>query len=220
LSTKRVRLLVQGRVQGIGFRPAVFKSAVQYKLGGVTYNCPEGLAVEVEGSSLLVDDFVKNFAYVVPSQARVFRIIREDIKPLKQTSFRILETNQQGKFRSIIPPDLATCPDCLRELFDQSDRRYRYPFINCTHCGPRFTIINDLPYDRDKTTMKAFKMCPACKKEYDDPSNRRFHAQPNACPECGPQLFLTDNKGKRIKAKDHVQRAVELLKQGSWLLRE
>ncbi|GAI21450.1 unnamed protein product, partial [marine sediment metagenome] len=128
--------------------------------------------------------------------------------------FEILHSQAQTGAYQLISADIATCADCLRELFDPNDRRYRYPFINCTNCGPRFTIIADVPYDRPLTTMRAFRMCPRCQREYDDPLDRRFHAQPNACPECGPSLTLLDREGRQVACGDALERSAALLRQG------
>jgi hydrogenase maturation protein HypF len=190
----RRHILVKGVVQGVGFRPFIYQLANQYKLAGWVLNSSEGVVIEAEGNLNKVEAFIQDIKLKAPPLAKIESIKAEDIVPDGSTKFEIRHSlSEAGKF-ILVSPDIATCDDCLRELFDPRDRRYRYPFINCTNCGPRFTIIEDIPYDRPKTTMKKFKMCPDCQREYDDPANRRFHAQPNACPVCGPSLELRANK--------------------------
>ncbi len=186
----RARLVVSGIVQGVGFRPFVHRLAHSLGLKGWVLNSTEGVVIEVEGKADLVDRFVQALRPEAPPRAQVDRIDRASLPPIGYSSFAI-EASQaaEGRF-ALISPDICICDDCLREMRDPTDRRFRYPFINCTNCGPRFTIVADIPYDRPKTTMGCFPMCPDCEGEYHDPSNRRFHAQPNACPECGPRLWL------------------------------
>jgi hydrogenase maturation protein HypF len=162
----------------------------------------------------LIDEFIKLIPEKAPPLALVERILTEDTQVKGYSEF-FIEKSKGGEEKFVlISPDVSTCDDCLRELFDPSDRRYRYPFINCTNCGPRFTIIVDVPYDRPKTTMAVFKMCQECEREYHDPSNRRFHAQPNACPVCGPSLKLFDNNLKEICCDDPIKEVAEILKDG------
>ncbi len=188
----RSRLVVGGIVQGVGFRPFIHRLAHAMGLNGWVLNSTEGVVIEVEGKSDVVDRFVRAIPEQAPPAARVERINRAPLPPIGYTSFAI-EPSQEvdGRF-ALVSPDLCVCEDCLREMRDPSDRRYRYPFINCTNCGPRFTIVADVPYDRSKTTMGCFPMCPDCEREYHDPANRRFHAQPNACPVCGPRVWLVE----------------------------
>jgi hydrogenase maturation protein HypF len=185
---ERRRILVQGIVQGVGFRPFVYGQALRYGLGGFVLNDSAGVTIEVEGERAALIAFERALREQAPPLARVDSLIAEALPPRGETAFVIAHSRPGAERHALIAPDAATCDDCLRELFDPSDRRYRYPFINCTNCGPRFTIVQDVPYDRDKTTMRIFPMCPACHAEYDDPLDRRFHAQPNACPDCGPML--------------------------------
>ncbi|MBE3558821.1 MAG: carbamoyltransferase HypF [Ktedonobacteraceae bacterium] len=193
---QRQRILIQGIVQGVGFRPFVYGQAVRWQLAGFVLNNTHGVIIEVEGLSEALAGFQRALRTEAPPLARIDSIVTEQIVPRYETSFVIAHSQAGAERQALISPDTATCNDCLRELFDAADRRYRYPFINCTNCGPRFTIIKDVPYDRDKTTMRVFPMCPRCQAEYDDPLNRRFHAQPNACPVCGPQVFLLDQSSQ------------------------
>ena len=191
----RVRATITGRVQGVGFRPAVYRFATQFGLGGFVCNDRQGVTVEVEGDEAQVGAFFHQLTQRPPSHAVIAKI-ENHVLPLKgYRNFAVVESVAQGETSVHIPPDLATCDDCLRELLDPQDRRFEYPFINCTNCGPRFTIIRDLPYDRDKTSMADFKMCEPCDHEYHDTDDRRFHAQPDACAQCGPQLTFKMSDG-------------------------
>ncbi|MFN8059888.1 MAG: carbamoyltransferase HypF [Vicinamibacterales bacterium] len=187
--TDRKRFIVQGVVQGVGFRPFVSGLAVRLGLGGFVRNSNAGVVIEVEGASGAIDAFARALVTEAPPLAAVETVTDEGIPTAGDTTFRIDLSRAQPGERTSIPPDVATCDACLRELGDPTDRRFRYPFLNCTHCGPRFTIIEDLPYDRAMTTMRAFAMCDACRHEYEDPGDRRFHAEPTACPACGPRLW-------------------------------
>jgi len=189
---ERRRIIIQGIVQGVGFRPFVYGQALHRNLVGFVLNDSAGVTIEVEGSPDALDGFQRALREKAPPLARIDSLIIEPVEPCYETAFIIAHSQAGSERHALISPDTATCDDCLRELFDPADRRYHYPFINCTNCGPRFTIVKDVPYDRDKTTMRIFPMCPACQAEYEDPLNRRFHAQPNACPTCGPQThFIT-----------------------------
>ena len=188
----RRRIIVQGIVQGVGFRPFVYGQALNRGLCGFVLNDSQGVTIEVEGTSEALDGFQRALSQQAPPLARIDSVATEAIPPRHENAFIITHSQKGAERQALISPDTATCDDCLRELFDHTDRRYRYPFINCTNCGPRFTIVQDVPYDREKTTMQVFPMCPACRAEYDNPLNRRFHAQPNACPTCGPQVRLIE----------------------------
>ncbi|MGE5273052.1 MAG: carbamoyltransferase HypF [Verrucomicrobiota bacterium] len=183
----RRRYRARGVVQGVGFRPFVYRLARSHGLGGYVLNDGDGVVIEVEGAEL--DAFADELVSRAPSLASVTSVTAEPVAPLGETDFRIVESVASGH-TALIPPDVATCDECLRELFDPADRRYRYPFINCTQCGPRFTIVRAVPYDRPNTTMAGFPLCPECRREYEDPLDRRFHAEPIACPVCGPQLTM------------------------------
>ena len=184
----RRRLRVSGIVQGVGFRPFVYGLATSAHLGGFVGNDTDGVFIEVEGDDDDVTGFVSDLERCAPSAARIRQIEAEDISPAGTTSFRIVASHHAATGTALVSPDLRTCDQCLAELHDPDDRRHNYPFINCTNCGPRFTIIERTPYDRPETTMRPFPMCAPCQAEYDDPTNRRFHAQPNACPVCGPRV--------------------------------
>ncbi|MFF1874945.1 carbamoyltransferase HypF [Kitasatospora herbaricolor] len=188
---ERRRVAVRGVVQGVGFRPFVHKLATELGLHGQVTNTGEGVTAEVEGHPDLVADFCRRLASDAPVLAAVESVSHQELPVTGGRGFTILASGPGGPRRTLIPPDVATCADCLAELADPADRRYRHPFITCTNCGPRFTIVTALPYDRANTTMAGFPMCPDCAREYGDPADRRFHAQPVACHACGPVLTLT-----------------------------
>ncbi len=213
-TTQRQRILVQGIVQGVGFRPFIYGLALRLDLAGFVLNDSNGVTIEVEGPPKALDQFQAALRDELPPMARVDSIDTETVPAQQETTFQIVHSQSGGEKHALISPDTATCPDCLRELFDPTDRRYHYPFINCTNCGPRFTIVQDVPYDREKTTMRPFQMCPACQAEYENPLHRRFHAQPNACPVCGPQVLLQDKKGQTLKVADPVMAAARQLADG------
>ena len=196
----RVRVRVTGTVQGVGFRPYVYRLAGELSLGGFVLNDAHGVLIEVEGSATVVDRFLERLPAEAPPLAVLERVLVEDRKPSGEDSFAIRTSVGASVPDTPVTPDTAPCVDCLRELFDPADRRFRYPFINCTNCGPRFTIVRGVPYDRPLTTMASFTMCVACRAEYEDPADRRFHAQPNACPECGPSLRLIGAAGDPLRA--------------------
>ena len=199
---RRARLRVEGTVQGVGFRPYVYRLAGDLDLAGYVLNDSRGVLLEVEGPAGAVERFIARLGPEAPPLAAVERVSAEDREPTHEDGFRILESPRGGVPDAAVTPDSATCADCLRELFDPGDRRYRYPFVNCTNCGPRFTIVRGVPYDRPLTTMAGFAMCAACRSEYDDPADRRFHAQPNACPECGPAAVLIRPGGRPAPGAD------------------
>jgi len=209
----RLQIDVSGIVQGVGFRPFVFRLAKNRRLTGTIRNTPAGVTIEVQGTSQAVDQFVACLPLEAPPLARITSIAALEVPTKDEAEFRIV-SSEAGEARTLISPDIATCSDCLHELFDPADRRYRYPFINCTNCGPRFTIVRDLPYDRARTSMAVFPMCARCGAEYGDPLNRRFHAQPNACPDCGPHVELWDRSGNNVSDGDPVGNAVEALRGG------
>ena len=187
-SKQRLRLRVRGVVQGVGFRPFVFNLARECKLSGLVGNDSNGVFIEAEGAPENLQAFQRRLKEQPPPLAHIISIQAEWIALRNDHDFVIVASEMEAKANTLISPDIGICDDCLRELFDPTNRRYRYPFINCTNCGPRFTITQDIPYDRPQTTMAVFQMCAQCQCEYDDPTNRRFHAQPNACSECGPQV--------------------------------
>ena len=186
---ERRRYRVTGVVQGVGFRPFVYGLASRYSLGGYVVNDGEGVVIEAEGDVATLDSFAAALADEAPSLARVDAVTATPVAPLGERRFMI-GASAPTRGSALVPADAATCDDCLRELFDPDDRRFRYPFINCTQCGPRFTIVERVPYDRRNTTMAAFPMCDECRREYEDQADRRFHAEPIACPRCGPTLSM------------------------------
>jgi hydrogenase maturation protein HypF len=206
---------VSGIVQGVGFRPYVYRLATELNLSGSISNTAAGVAIEIQGAPEAVRDFLARLEAEAPPLARLTGVAVRELQPDHVEGFRILSSRLGEERRVLISPDVAVCADCLRELFDPADRRYGYPFINCTNCGPRFTIVADIPYDRARTSMAGFQMCADCRREYDDPLNRRFHAQPNACWDCGPQVELWDNRGERLSVKDPVAEAAARLGEGS-----
>lgn len=211
----RYRIKIEGIVQGVGFRPFIFRLAEERGIRGWILNTPGGVEIEAEAEKMILDEFLKDLPGLAPPLAHIDRITAQDgMSPQGYEDFSIRESSVGAERSALISPDIATCPDCLSELFSPQDRRYLYPFLNCTHCGPRYTIIQDIPYDRERTTMKGFSMCSRCRAEYEDPRNRRFHAQPNACWECGPQVMLVDEAAGR---GDPIRAAYQLLKQGKIL---
>jgi hydrogenase maturation protein HypF len=211
------RIDVRGVVQGVGFRPFVYGLARRWGLTGWVCNTSSQVEIWAEGPAGFVEDFYGALESEAPPLARIESITWREVLPCDHSQFQIRESVKEESSYQLISPDIATCQACLRELSDPRDRRYRYPFTNCTNCGPRFTIIEDIPYDRARTTMRDFQMCPQCQAEYDDPSDRRFHAQPNACPTCGPRLQLADGQGDEIYCDDVISEAVGMLLDGKSL---
>jgi hydrogenase maturation protein HypF len=211
---KSASISVRGIVQGVGFRPFIYGLAVKHNLKGWVYNTSKDVKIEVEGAAEAIEQFGKELKIKAPPLAHIEDITIEYHPPLGYKNFEIRQSQAQAGEYQLISPDIATCQACLGELLNPEDRRYRYPFTNCTNCGPRFTIIEDMPYDRPKTTMRYFQMCPQCQVEYDNPLDRRFHAQPNACPKCGPQVKLVDSKGNLINNFNPIAAASQLLKEG------
>jgi hydrogenase maturation protein HypF len=194
--TRRVRARVQGTVQGVGFRPYVYRLARDERLGGWVRNDERGVVLEVEGAAAAVERFLARLPREAPPLAAVERVRSRALECLGEREFAIVESSNDGPAAAPVAPDSAPCEACLAELRDPSDRRFRYPFVNCTDCGPRFTIVRGVPYDRARTTMAGFVLCAACRAEYEDPLDRRFHAEPNACPECGPRARLIDRDAR------------------------
>lgn len=213
---KRLRLSLKGLLQGIGFRPFVFQLAHELELKGWVQNSPQGVSLEVEGDCEAIEKFFQRLCEESPPDTILESEESDYLEPSTHEDFKIRDSDYSGSPSTIISPDIATCPNCLLEIFDSSNRRYLYPFTNCTHCGPRFSIIESLPYDRQNTSMKQFQMCGACQSEYDDPTDRRFHAQPNACASCGPKLELWDSSGSPVRG-DAIEKAVETLQEGAIL---
>lgn len=210
----RLRIRAEGVVQGVGFRPYVHNLALKYNLKGWVLNSPSGVLMEVEGEK--APFFLKELQTNPPPLAVLEKLNVEELEPLGYSEFQIRSSQMEEEPLTLIPPDVATCEDCLREMNDPSDRRYRYPFINCTNCGPRFTIIESLPYDRARTSMKEFIMCSECEQEYHNIQDRRYHAQPVACPKCGPKLSLKEGE-KIFWEEEALMRAKDLLREGKIL---
>ncbi|MBO0873569.1 MAG: carbamoyltransferase HypF, partial [Pseudonocardia sp.] len=199
-SVARRRIRVGGIVQGVGFRPFVYGLAGEFGLAGFVGNDESGVLIEAEGDPAALAEFTAAVATRAPALAVVTEVTASEVAARGESGFTIAPSRSSGPRRTLISPDTATCADCLAELADPADRRYRYPFINCTNCGPRLTIVTDVPYDRPFTTMARFPMCPACAAEYHDPADRRFHAQPVCCPACGPALRFVDSDGAGLGA--------------------
>jgi len=214
---KLAKISVCGVVQGVGFRPFVYRLAQEHNLKGWVRNTSGNVEIGVEGDEETLETFLSDLETKAPPMARLEKVEVAFYPAKGYADFKIDRSlSQEGKYQ-LVSPDIATCEDCRQEIFSPADRRFHYPFTNCTNCGPRFTIIKDIPYDRPKTTMRSFKMCPQCQQEYDDPLNRRFHAQPNACPECGPTLKLVDNDGDSVECSDVIEKAGALLREGKIL---
>lgn len=211
----RRRIDVSGIVQGVGFRPFVYRLALDCRLVGTVVNTAGGVTIEIQGPQEQVQRFQALLLQQAPPLSRITGIDVGSLPLNGDADFRILHSEKAEAAHTLISPEIATCTDCLRELLNPSDRRYRYPFINCTNCGPRFTIVHDIPYDRARTSMSIFPMCPKCRQEYDDPLNRRFHAQPNACWDCGPQLQFWDHRGRPLPCNDPIAATAEQLSSGA-----
>lgn len=211
------RIHVKGIVQGVGFRPFIYQLAQKNSLTGWVSNTSGDVTIEIEGAADSLERFASGLRVNAPPQARIESVTESEVPPRGFDRFEIRESLVRENEYQLISPDLATCPTCRKEIFDPEDRRYRYPFTNCTNCGPRFTIIEDIPYDRPLTTMHNFTMCPDCQREYDEPTDRRFHAQPNACPVCGPKLKLVNPDGSSVPGSDPVRDAGRLIREGSIL---
>lgn len=214
---QRWRILIEGIVQGVGFRPFVYGQALEWGLGGFVLNDSLGVTIEVEGLLTQLEGFHSALREKTPPLARIDTLTLELLPARDETQFHIAHSQAGNERKALISPDTSTCNDCLQELFDEQDRRYQYPFINCTNCGPRFTIIQNVPYDRSQTTMSVFPMCATCQAEYDDPLSRRFHAQPNACPVCGPSMRLLDETGGQVACDNPIETAAQQLAHGAVL---
>ena len=210
---KRAEIKITGIVQGIGFRPFIYNLAKTHAIRGWVLNNEKGVSIDAESEDGNLDQFLQDIPALAPPLARIESFQVKHLEPLGYATFEIRKSEETQEKFVLISPDVATCDQCLSELFSSENFRYQYPFINCTLCGPRFTIIQDIPYDRHKTTMSSFTMCPVCQKEYEDPSDRRFHAQPNACSACGPSLHLEHREGKKIPV-DPIEMTLDLLAKG------
>jgi hydrogenase maturation protein HypF len=199
---KRIKIKVAGAVQGVGFRPFVYRLATELQISGWILNSSRGVSIEAEAPPEVLERFLLRLQEEKPARAVVQTLEFWELEPVGYRGFEIRESDQEGSKTAFILPDLATCADCLREILDSDDRRFRYPFTNCTNCGPRFSIIRDLPYDRLRTSMREFALCGDCAREYSDPNDRRFHAEPTACPRCGPQLQFWNSLGEVVTEAD------------------
>ncbi|MGC8747003.1 MAG: carbamoyltransferase HypF [Candidatus Saccharicenans sp.] len=209
------KLLVKGTVQGVGFRPFIYRLAKRLSLNGYVKNVGQGVEIFIESRQPALNKFLRALKEEAPPLARIESLVFEKAKPLGKNEFIIERSNQEKSF-VFISPDIATCPECLKEIQTPGERRYQYPFTNCTNCGPRYTIVEELPYDRAKTTMKEFKMCPDCQREYQDPADRRYHAQPIACPTCGPQIIIMEAKTRKA-VSNSLDYAAQLIREGKIL---
>ena len=202
---QRDRHVVSGRVQGVGFRPFVYRLALEHGLSGFVMNSPDGVVIEVQGTRRALDGFFGDFAVKLPPLAMIVEHVRGSVPAVAgEKEFSIARSEPGQGHHVLVSPDVATCPECLRDMRDPANRRHGYPFTNCTNCGPRYTITRSLPYDRSGTSMACFPLCPECRKEYDDPLDRRFHAQPNACPACGPSVWFADQQGRELARGGHA----------------
>lgn len=211
---KRYTIKINGIVQGVGFRPFIYNLAIKYNLGGFVRNDSHGVEIDVQGENDSLNSFIRHIKVNPPPLAKIYEFFYNEQNPHTVRGFQIIESNSDIFNTTSISPDISICLDCLKELSDPDNRRFRYPFINCTNCGPRYSIIDNVPYDRPFTSMKIFPMCPECEKEYHDPTNRRFHAQPNACSACGPQVRLLDRDGKLLDI-DPIKHTINLLLEGA-----
>jgi hydrogenase maturation protein HypF len=214
----RSRFTVRGVVQGVGFRPFVYQLAVSLGLSGWVLNSSRGVVIEVEGESANLSEFGRRLVAEAPPLSQIHSLEAEQIPPIGEVGFAIRESREQDVPSPVIPADVAICSACAAEMDNPTDRRHNYPFINCTDCGPRFTIIEGIPYDRERTTMRVFTMCPQCRAEYQDPRTRRFHAEPNACPACGPHVWINSSPPAELSLEASlaaVHKAAELLRSGS-----
>jgi len=195
---KRYKIIIKGTVQGVGFRPFVYQLAKAYQIKGTVHNSSQGVIIEAEGKGNSIQRFLNELKKHPPVLSRIKNYQQIELQPIGYTSFQISDTRGDEEKEALVPPDIATCKACKYDIFNPQDNHYQYPFTNCTNCGPRFTIIREVPYDRQKTSMASFEMCDRCNKEYYNPSDRRFHAQPVACQACGPHVWITDTTGNKI----------------------
>ena len=208
------KIVVKGIVQGVGFRPFIYKNATKNNLKGFVNNTSKGVFIEVEGYEEDITSFIEEIKHKPPVLSKVIDIKIIDKEIEGYTNFKIIESKEEEEAITLLSPDIATCDDCLADISDVNNRRYRYPFTNCTNCGPRFSITKKVPYDRGNTTMDVFQMCSECREEYTEPLNRRFHAQPNGCSKCGPRVFICDKEGQEITSKDPIKDIAKEIKNG------
>ncbi|RKY90878.1 MAG: carbamoyltransferase HypF, partial [Ignavibacteriae bacterium] len=210
-----IHIAIRGAVQGVGFRPFIYRLAMESNLKGYVLNNSSGVFIEAEGEEKTIRDFLFRIENEKPPHAIIISMEHSFLDPVGYKDFIIKESEGGDEVSAMILPDIAVCDDCLNEMFDVKVRRYLYPFINCNNCGTRFSIIESLPYDRPNTSMKTFEMCDRCREEYEDPMNRRFHAQPTACPDCGPKLTFWNERGNTISEKgEALYNTAKLIKEG------
>ncbi len=200
---KRYKIIIKGTVQGVGFRPFVYQLAKAYQIKGTVHNSSQGVIIEAEGKGNSIQRFLNELKKHPSVLSRIKNYQQIELQPIGYTSFQISDTHGDEEKEALVPPDIATCKACKHDIFNPQDNHYQYPFTNCTNCGPRFTIIREVPYDRQKTSMASFEMCNRCNKEYYNPSDRRFHAQPVACLACGPHVWITDSTGNKIAENEN-----------------
>lgn len=213
----RKNILVKGLVQGVGFRPFVYKIAIFNNLKGYIKNSSLGVTIEVEGEEENIQEFIETLKNKGPKALDIKKIIIKNKDIVNYKTFEIGESIREGQGITIVPQDLGICKECYEDIIDKKNKRYRYPFTNCTNCGPRYSIIKDIPYDRVNTTMQPFKICKSCREEYNSILSRRFYAEPNCCPTCGPQLELIDKQGNKVKVQNPIKEAIQLIKEGKIL---
>ena len=212
----RLRVVIRGATQGVGFRPFIYRLATELGLAGWVNNSSQGVFIEVEGRQGELKSFLLRIEREKPPRSFIQSLESSYLDPKGFTGFEIRKSDSAGEKNAVVLPDIAVCSDCLSDISDPNNRRYRYPFTNCTNCGPRFSVIESLPYDRANTTMKKFVMCAECAEEYENPLDRRFHAQPNACPQCGPHLELWNGEGKPLALRDQsLLAAAEAIRAGA-----
>lgn len=216
-SIKRYFVQIYGLVQGIGYRPYIYKTAKELNIKGWVNNFGSSVVIDIEGKEERVKEFLKRVVKEPPKLGKIQKVDIIEKKPKGYRNFKIEKSIAAASKFKFLLPDIATCDKCVEDIFNENSKRYRYAFTNCTDCGPRYSIIQGLPYDRASTTMKDFKMCKDCNNEYKNPETRRFHAQPNCCIECGPKLVLLDNKGEQVNCEDEINKCIELLKTGKIL---
>ncbi|WKB36516.1 Sua5/YciO/YrdC/YwlC family protein [Terrilactibacillus sp. S3-3] len=210
-----LKIIVKGKVQGVGFRPFVYSLSRKYHLNGTVQNNLDGVVIHAEGDQRQLEQMVKELKLSPPKLAKISEITVHHVQRANYKKFTIAESQKKGDSVPWVPADAAVCEQCSKKMRDPQNRRYQYPFINCTQCGPRYTMINHLPYDRPGTTMARFEMCPDCRAEYEDPSNRRHHAEPVCCPTCGPIVTLLNQTGESLaENQPAIARTAELLEQG------
>jgi len=214
----RLQIRCRGTVQGVGFRPTIHRIASALGLVGWVINDPQGATLEIEGPAEVVDTFLERLPTELPPLARLDRFEQESLEPVGEECFEVRTTTLGRREGALVPPDAVLCDDCRQEMEDADDRRFHYPFTTCTNCGPRFSLVHNLPYDRERTSMGCFPLCPDCNREYTDPADRRFHAEPVACPACGPRLWLADESGEALDSIADPSRgpATSFWRAGSW----